>query len=184
MLTATYALLTLSFEQKKERNFLARFRHYLPVHASKPQAIDPASLVAQLDELTRFAEARHQHKVEDCLMPAVRAASSEAGPLLADLETLNRVGNHMLGAVRRRLRRAFDQGRAHIKMLCFTLERYCQNLLERLEKEERELLPLAQRVISSDKWFTIGAMFLSHDAAHDDLRRHAKPIYPGKLGKP
>ncbi|MDC8756985.1 hemerythrin domain-containing protein [Janthinobacterium fluminis] len=175
MLTATYALMTLSEEQKKERNAIARFRQYLHTHAGAPQGIDPDRLALQLDELTRFAETRHQRKVEGCLMPAVRAATADAGALLADLETLNRIGRHVLGAARRRLRMAFDEGATHIKMLCFTLDRYCQNLLERLAKEEQELLPLAQRVVSSEQWFTIGTMFLSYDAAHNERRRKSAP---------
>ncbi len=174
MLTATYALMTLSVEQKKERNFISRFRHYLQVNAHAPLEMDPARLASQLDELTRFAEMRHQRKVEGCLMPAVRQATHDAGPLLADLETLNRIGRHTLGSARRRLRIAFSDGATNVKMLCFTLDRYCQNLLERLAKEEQELLPLAQRVISSEQWFAIGTMFLSFDAVTNERRRKSK----------
>ncbi|MET3132017.1 hemerythrin-like domain-containing protein [Oxalobacteraceae bacterium GrIS 1.11] len=174
MLIATYAVLTLSVEQKKERAFITRILQYLRSYARKPQEIDPLRLQTQLNELARFAEARHQHKVEDCLMPAVREATDEADLLLADLENLNRVGGNMLRSTRRRLQLAFGKGTAQIKMLCSTLERYCRNLLERLTKEEQELLPLAQRVISSEQWFAIGATFLSHDAGHDERKRSAK----------
>ncbi|MEC5160384.1 hemerythrin-like domain-containing protein [Janthinobacterium sp. CG_23.3] len=171
MLTATYALMTLSIEQKRERNFISRFRHYLQVNAGAPQKMDPVRLANQLDELTRFAEMRHQRKVEGCLMPALRQATHDADTLLADLETLNRIGRHTLGSARRRLRLAFAESATHVKMLCFTLERYCENLLERLAKEEQELLPLAQRVISSEQWFAIGTTFLSYDAAQNERRR-------------
>src|SRR4051794_12138018 len=100
MLTATYALLTLSVEQKKERSFISRIQHYLRMNAAKPEDIDPACLQSQLDELTSFAESRHQHKVDACLIPAVRKATDEAAPLLADLETLSRSGSKMLRTVR------------------------------------------------------------------------------------
>ncbi len=171
MLTATYALLTLSVEQKKERNFIVRFRHYLRMSAGAPQEIDPARLLSQLDELAGFAETRHQHKVEDCLMPAVREATRDADLLLADLESLNRSGDSMLRSARLHVRLAFAEGATQIRQLCLTLEYYCQNLLERLAKEELELLPLAQRVISSEQWFAIGSSFLSYDAAHNERRR-------------
>lgn len=174
MLTATYALLTLSVEQNKERSFISRILHYLRSNAAKPEEIDPARLQLQLDELTRFAESRHQHKVDACLIPAVRKATSEAAPLLADLESLSRNGSKMLRSVHRRMRLAFVHGSAHIKLLCRTMERYCQNLLARLTKEEQELLPLAQRVISSEEWFTIGTMFLSDDAGHEERTRPAQ----------
>ena len=164
MLIATYALLTLSIEQKKERGFILRIQQYLQRYSGAPQQIDPACIESQLDELTQFAERRHQGKVEGYLMPAVRRATAEAGRLLADLETLSRAGSAMLRSVRKCLRRAQRHGVAKIELLCRTMDLYCQNLLERLAKEEQELLPLAQRVMSSEDWFAIGTKFLSHDA--------------------
>lgn len=164
MLVATYALLTLSIEQKKERNFILRLQHYLHTVSRKPHEMDHAYIASQLDELTHFAETRHQLKVEGCLMPAVRNATADAELLLADLESLSRLGGGMLRAARRCLRRTFRRRSTQIKFLCRTIDLYCQNLLKRLAKEEDELLPLAQRVISSEEWFVIGTMFLSHDA--------------------
>ncbi|HAT29546.1 MAG TPA: hypothetical protein DCW29_01440 [Janthinobacterium sp.] len=176
MLIATYALLTLYVEQNKERGIISRIRHYLQAHAGRPHRLDPARLQVQLDELAGFAEARHQHKVKECLMPAVRHATHEADHLLADLESLNRVGSNMLRSVRRRLHLAFAKGGAQIRMLVCTLERYCENVLERLAKEEQELLPLAQRVFSSEQWFDVGTMFLSHDARHAEQRRRLNQV--------
>jgi hemerythrin-like domain-containing protein len=177
MLLATYALLTLSAEQKKERTFIETILQYLRANQEKPQEIDPECLKSQLDELTQFAETRHKRKIEGCLMPALRKATRDADSVLADLQSLNRAGSNMLRSVRKRLRRAFGQGAAHMKLLCRSMERYCQNLLDRLTKEEEELMPLAQRVISSDDWFTIGTMFLTHDANYDELKRLAQPRY-------
>lgn len=175
MLLATYAFVTLSVEQKKERSFIETILRYLRANAQQPQEIDPGCLKSQLDELTLFAESRHKRKIEGCLMPALRKATRDADPVLADLQSLNRAGSNMLRSVRRRLRRAFGHGAAHMRMLCRSMERYCQNLLDRLTKEEQELMPLAQRVISSDQWFAIGTMFLSHDANHDEVKRLAHP---------
>jgi hemerythrin-like domain-containing protein len=172
MLTGTYALLTLSVEQKKERNFISRILHYLQINAGKPQDIDPACLQSQLHELTQFAESRHKRKVERCVIPAVRKATDEAGSLLEDLEALSRIGSSMLRFVRRSLRRAAIS-LAQIERLCRTMQRYCLNLLERLAKEEEHLLPLAQRVISHEEWFQIGTKFMSDDARHEWRRRQA-----------
>ncbi len=173
MLTATYALLTLSVEQKKERNFISSILHYLHINAANPHHIDPACLQSQLHELTQFAESRHKRKVERCVIPAVRKATDEATPLLEDLEALSRIGSSMLRFVRRSLRRALVSGFEHIEHLCRTMQRYCLNLLERLAKEEEHLLPLAQRVISHEEWFCIGTRFMSDDARHEWRRRQA-----------
>ena len=146
----------------------------MQAHAGKPQKIDPAHIKSQLDELTLFAESRHQRKVEGCLMPAVRKATREADPLLADLEFLSRAGSAMLHSVHQCLQRVFRHGVAQLAHLCHMMDLYCQNLLERLAKEEQELLPLAQRVIPSDAWFAIGTTFLSHDAGHEERNRAAQ----------
>lgn len=171
MLTATYALLTLSMEQKKERGFIARIQQYLQAHAARPGAANAAFLTASLEELTRFAEARHQRKLEACLMPALRQATHDAGPLLADLESLSKLGGKMRRALGKCLQRAFRHDVAQVKLLYRTLDLYCQNLLARLAKEEHELLPLARRVISSEGWFAIGSSFLAHDDARGKARR-------------
>lgn len=170
MLIATYALLTLSVEQKKERSFISDIQSYLQRNAGKPQEIDPACLKSQLLELTRFAESRHRRKVAGGLMPAVRKATREADRLLADLESLRRLGSKMLRSMHQAFRLEVGHGIAQIKQLCQMMEHYCQNLLERLTKEEEELLPLAQRVISSEGWFKIGALFLSHHAGTDERK--------------
>jgi hemerythrin-like domain-containing protein len=173
MLTATYALLTLSVEQKKERNFISRLLQHVRAMSNKPHAIDAAFIASQVDELTQLAESLHQRKVEHCLMPALRHASADAEPLLADLQSLTSLGGAMLCSVRKRLRVAAPRGIRQVKFLCRALDQYCHNLLARLEMEERQLLPLAQRVVSSEAWFKIGTMFLDHDAKRKEERRNA-----------
>jgi hemerythrin-like domain-containing protein len=174
MLTATYVLLTLSIEQKKERHFISRLLQYVQSIARRPQEIDPVFIESQLKQLTSFAEARHQRKVEACVMPAVRAAEPNCAPLMNDLESLSLRGSAMLNAVYRCLRRAMRRSASQGKFLCKTVDLYCQNLLKRLDKEEQELLPLAQKVISSEEWFEIGSKFLAHDdddaASRPELR--------------
>lgn len=182
MLTATYVLLTLSIEQKKERHFISRLLQYVQSIARRPQEIDPVFIESQLKQLTSFAEARHQRKVEACLMPAVRAAEPNCTPLINDLETLSQRGSAMLNAVYRCLRRAMRRSASQGKFLCRTVDLYCQNLLKRLDKEEQELLPLAQKVISSEEWFEIGSKFLEQDDEDAASRPELRPRQ-GRMGQ-
>jgi hemerythrin-like domain-containing protein len=175
MLTATYVLMTLSIEQKKERHFISRLLQYVQTIARRPQEIDPVFLESQLKELSSFAEARHQRKVEACLMPAVRAAGSDCDALIDDLETLSRLGQAMLDAVHKCLHRAMRRSASQGQFLCRTIDMYCNNLLTRLDKEEQELLPLAQKVISSDDWFEIGSQFLAQEDAGAATRPELRP---------
>jgi hemerythrin-like domain-containing protein len=189
MLTATYVILSLSAEQKKERQFISRLLQYVQAIRRRPQEMDPAYIESQLKELTTFAESRHQRKLEACLMPAVRAADSNCGPLINDLETLSRHGGITLAAVYKCLRRAMRRSASQCKFLCRTIDLYCHNLLKRLDREEQELLPLAQKVISSAEWFEIGRELLAQEdsgaANQPSLRpRHAatyagRPVHAG-----
>ncbi|MFT5643254.1 MAG: hypothetical protein ACI83P_000799 [Janthinobacterium sp.] len=162
MLIATYALSTFSVEQKKERSFIRSIQQYMQTNW---QHLDPLRLESHLNALTRFSESRQQRRVAGALMPAVRRATRDADLLLADLDTLRRAGCELLRLVRRSLRCALSA--LQIETLRQSMERYCQNLLQRLAKEEQELLPLARRVMSSDDWFALGSTLLSHDASGD-----------------
>jgi hypothetical protein len=63
------------------------------------------------------------------------------------------------------------------------MELYCNNLYQRLVKEE-ELLQIAQRVISLEEWFAIAASFLSHDAAKYERKRYGRSSGPRLLPAP
>jgi hemerythrin-like domain-containing protein len=168
MLLATYALLTLLIEQKEERRFIARIQNYLARFAGRPNDIDASFLESQLDKLAVLAESRHKRKLDNCVIPAVRKATDDAAPLLEVLEKLNRSGMAILRDMRESLRLATVNGTQQIAQLFSALDDYCKNLLERLAREENELLPLAQRVIPGETWFTIGTTFMAQDADRNE----------------
>lgn len=188
MLTATYVILSLSAEQKKERQFISRLLQYVQSIRRRPQEMDPAYIASQLEQLSSFAEARHQRKLEACLMPAIRAAGRAADrncdALINDLESLSRHGSATLDAVHRCLRRAMRRSATQCKFLCRTIDLYCHNLLKRLDREEQELLPLAQKVISSAEWFEIGRELLAQEdngaANQPSLRPRHAATYAGR----
>lgn len=188
MLTATYVILSLSVEQKKERQFIARLLHHVQAIRRRPQELDAAFIEAQLQQLSHLAETRHQRKLAACLMPAVRAADSNCAPLINDLESLSRHGHVTLNAVYKCLRRAVRRSAAQCQFLCRTIDLYCYNLLKRLDREEQELLPLAQKVISNDEWFEIGRELLAQEdsgaANQPSLRPRHAPTYAGRTVQP
>jgi hypothetical protein len=61
------------------------------------------------------------------------------------------------------LAEAFEMSAVKINQICHAMESYCGTVLVRLEREERELIPLARRLFSIEDWFTIAAQFLSDD---------------------
>lgn len=170
MLTATYALITLSVEQKRLHNLLAIARKLFQNSSVEGARTDSVILESVVGQFVKLDEYYHRPKVEDCLIPAIKKAMKEVDPLLAELESLSTAGLRILKSVRDRVRQAFDQGGAAVKELYTSVELYCNNLLQRLAKEE-DMLLLAQRVISSDEWFAIGVQFLSLNAENRSYHR-------------
>jgi len=150
-------------EQKRVHNLLSTVQQLFQ-NSSDRQRIDPAILESVVSQLTKLDESCHRRKVEVYVIPAIQKATKEADPLLAELESLRAIGLRILGAVKERLRQTFGHRVIEVKELYSSIELYCNNLLQRLTKEEEELLPLAERVISSEEWFAIGTQFLSLDA--------------------
>lgn len=163
MLLATYALLTLTIEQKCERLLIEALQHGLAPPLNVAQ-VNCAALSARSEALILLAESRHQLRLENTLFPALREASGEAALALSALEKLGCAGRKMLPRLRAVLRPAASASPHRIKRACRTVQAYCHNVLERLACEEALLLPLAQRLLSSDVWFTVGTEFLRQDA--------------------
>jgi hemerythrin-like domain-containing protein len=170
MLTATYILLSLSAEQKKVHQLLSSAQQLFHNNCTSRQRPDPVALETVVSQLDKLDASCHRRKVEVYVIPAIQQTTNEADHILAELEALSTMGLRTLATVKERVRLAFEQSAIEINSLYAAIELYCNNLLARLAKEEEELLPLAQRVISSDGWFAIGAQFL---LLEEENKRHA-----------
>ncbi|MFC3110523.1 hypothetical protein ACFQAT_27630 [Undibacterium arcticum] len=164
MLTTTYALLSLSAEQKRVHNLLSTARQLFQDSCADKRRLDRVILESVVSQLAQLDVSCHRRKVEVYVIPAIQKATKEADSLLAELESLSAIGLRILGSVREWVQQGFNQGVIEVKALYSSIELYCNNVLQRLTKEEEELWPLAKRVISNEEWFVIGAKFLSLDA--------------------
>jgi len=173
MLTTTYAFLSLSIEQKRLHNLLSTVQRLVRNSFMNRQRLDAATLKPVVDHCAKLDASCRSRKIERYVIPAIQKATREADPLLAQLETSTCIGRRILAYAKRWVRLALQQRTMEMAELYILIERYCNNLLERLTKEEKELFPLAQRVISSDEWFAMGAQFLSIDTEPDALREVA-----------
>ncbi len=164
MLTLTYALVALSVEQKKVQGRLLELQQGLQKERSRKLNAEQSELESLLADFVLLDDACRSRNMELYVLPAVRSATSEADSLLADIETMTSMGRIILRNVRTNLRRVASQGSVGVNDFFDSLESYCQNLMKRLTTEELHILPLAQRVISSDEWFDIAAKFISHES--------------------
>lgn len=160
MLTSTYTLVALSIEQASARiglqSLLERWQPGTRRHAEPT----PREIELACDALRVAFDNCYWRKLDKFVVPALRragAAADAATGLLAELDALT------LAAIEAR---ADAHAAAAMHDPCFgaALERCCNLLLERLEREERELFPLARIHVPSEAWFAIANQMLVNDA--------------------
>jgi hemerythrin-like domain-containing protein len=163
MLTATYSLVAIAAEQDKTRTMLSRLQQYLQATWRGLQNIDFSFLETTFGKLMQFEKYFGARKLERFLVPALRGADREAESLVAELDALRVKSANILRSLGDQLAAAFEMSSVKINQICHAMESYCGYMLVRLEREERELIPLARRLFSIEDWFKIAAQFLSDD---------------------
>ena len=163
MLTATYSLVAIAAEQEKARKLLCKLQQYVQTAWKGLQGLDFPFLETAFGKLTRLENYCRSRKLELYLMPVLRAASQEAEELVLELEGLRSRCTDVIRHIGRQLRGVTTLGAAGASGLLQSMETYCSCLSTRFEREEKELLPLARRLLSVEDWFTIATNFLSPD---------------------
>lgn len=188
MLTATYILVSLSVEQASIRMSLLAFQKYMQVQLRQQSRLSLAQLQYTGDWLNRLYQGGYWRKVEMYLVPAIRQAAPPADGLLDgllnELNGLNHVALESINVVQQRAGAAIDHSELQAEQLCAAIDTFCAALLQRLEKEERELFALARKVIVGEAWFAIAYQFLAHDARAQEARRGKAQVLPFVLPVP
>lgn len=148
MLLASYAQATIAMERRCAREYIAQ--------VNESMTALPAQLGTRAERLIAFAELRQRRRLDNCLLPALRAACAGSGSV-RELEQLAEAGGELLPQVRASLR---EPAGAPLRVC---LSAYCSNLLLRLDCEEWKVLPLARQLLSEQDWFQVGAQFLRQD---------------------
>lgn len=162
MLTSTFTLVALSIEQASARIGLQSLLERWQPDAWRRQMPTPREYQLACDALRVAFDNCYWRKLDKFVLPALRRAGA-AEALLAELDALTlaaieaRADAHAAAAVQ-------DPG------FGAALERCCNLLLERLEREERELFPLARVHVPSEAWFAIANQMLAHDAWQNENR--------------
>ncbi|MGK5026506.1 hypothetical protein [Janthinobacterium sp. RB2R34] len=177
MLTATYALVSLSVEQASIRVSLLTFQQYMHAQLRQQRQLTLAHLDYAGDWLNRVYQFSYWRKVDQYLLPAIRQATPHADGLLAELDRLNHAALESVSLVRRRAMAAgYDS--EQLEQLGAAIDSFCAALMARLEMDERVLFALARRVIAGEAWFAIAHQFLAHDARLAENRRSKARVLP------
>ncbi len=123
------------------------------------RAPDFASLRAMLFYIAEFPEQHHHRKESGLLFPKLRARTPLARPLLDHLD-----GDHARGEARiRELEHALTAfemlGESRRAAFESALARYVDFYLVHMSLEEREIFPLARRVLHARDWEELDAEF-------------------------
>jgi len=115
-----------------------------------------------VDYLESFHQRFHHPKEDDYLFKALRERSREADAELERLEREHAEGDARLAALREAVDRA-QSGAASLQELAAEVERYADFHWRHMRAEEDVVMPLAERLLSSDDWQRIDAAFAAND---------------------
>ena len=171
MLTATYTLVALSVEQANVRLSLLSFQKYVQSTLLRQQRLTLSQLEYACETLERLYQACHWRKIELYLIPALQNATEQANQLLDELSRLNQSALSVIRRLQTDLDSAVEYSEQQVTEICESIETFCTVLLQRLEKEEKELFAIARATIGGEAWFDIANKFLAHDAQVVEARR-------------
>jgi hemerythrin-like domain-containing protein len=124
--------------------------------------IDPRVFRAALYYLDVFAEREHHPKEEQVLFARLRARTNEADAVLDELGREHESGERAMRELEQALVRFEEGGDAEFPAFAAALERFVGRYREHMRKEERDVMPLARRVLSEADWAAIEAAFAAH----------------------
>ena len=153
--------------------------------------IDPKVFRAILYYLDVFPEREHHWKEEAVLFPRIRRRTRDADAILDQLAIEHESGERAIRELEQAFVRYEEHGDAEFAPFADAVDRYVTRYREHMRKEEREVMPLAQRVLSTDDWADIEAAFALHrdplagaspQTDHDQLFRRIVMIVPAPFG--
>jgi len=119
-------------------------------------------LRAMLYYLREFPERRHHPNEDRVLFARIKATTHEADAAIAELEDEHQRGDRMLQSLTIALDN-WEAGAADGRLFAEILSGYASFYWAHMEKEEANILPVAERSLSNDDWHEIHAAFESHE---------------------
>jgi hemerythrin-like domain-containing protein len=179
MLTTTYALTAIAIEQKKTYHMLLGLMQDIQsANWNKNQLFDLNYSKMMLDKFMQFDQCCHSRKLEMYMIPSIREATLEMNALLDELDALSNQAISIINSLYEQSSSFVANDKIGPDTLYLSMDRYCQNLLKRLIREEKELFPMAQRLLPFNTWFGIAVQCLSQDTKNESQQCSGKPIPP------
>ena len=145
----------------------------LAQHRKNSTSPDFATLRAMLFYVDEFPEKRHHRKETELLFPKLRARTPISRDLLDKLDADHARGERRIRHVEHALL-AFEMlGESRREAFERTVDEYVEFYLGHMALEEREILPLAERVLTEDDWHDLDQAFAQN---RDPLTGYAADV--------
>jgi hemerythrin-like domain-containing protein len=153
--------------------------------------IDPKVFRAMLYYLDVFPEREHHRKEEFVLFPRIRARTHAADKVLAELAREHEAGEQAIRNLEQAFLRYEERGDSEFAAFAAAADEYVARYYEHMRKEERDVMPLALRVLTAEDWVAIEAEFAEHqdplagttaETAADELFHRIVMLVPAPYG--
>jgi hemerythrin-like domain-containing protein len=141
----------------------------LAQHRRERTLPDFALLRAMLFYIDEFPEKLHHTKESALLFPRLRWRSDEANAVLDRLDAEHRHGELHIRELEHALLAFETMGASRRKAFEQAAERYVEFYMQHMRTEEREVLPLAERVLKPEDWEELDEAFAAN---RDPLTGH------------
>ena len=142
----------------------------LAEHRRRGSLPDFSILRAMLFYVDEFPEKRHHRKESELLFPMLRARAPEAAEVLDRLDDDHANGERKIRDLEHALLGFEMMGEARREEFEKAASRYVEFYRAHMALEEREILPLAERLLTAADWATLDEAFAAN---RDPLTGHA-----------
>ena len=151
-------------EHQRYGSVLNLVRNLLEDAGEAHRSLDAELFERAFDYVEEFIDEYHHPKEEDYLFRAVRRRSREANALVEQLEAEHVDGGRMLIELRAALA-AWRRTRSDVDFQIFRdlAEAYIDFATRHAMKENDELIPIAERVLTYEDWAAVDAAFENND---------------------
>jgi len=133
---------------------------YLVQHiGERGVSIDPKVFRAMIYYLDTFSERVHHPKEDHFLFAALRRRGRTADPVIHELEQEHQAGAQELRLLEQSLVRYEEGGPREFLAFSETVERFAQHYWSHMRKEEEQVFPLAERLLTAADWQAIDRAF-------------------------
>jgi hemerythrin-like domain-containing protein len=134
----------------------------LAQHRRQSTLPDFAALRAMLFYVDEFPEKRHHRKESELLFPKLRARTPLSRELLDRLDGDHARGERNIRDLEHALLGFEMMGEPRRKAFEQAAERYAEFYFTHMSVEEKEILPLAEKVLTADDWAELDEAFLAN----------------------